>query len=447
MPEGTAGAAALRQDGYFDVFAGYARQRDARLSRLSGVHNADLYAADGLAALIVDRMAEDATAPGFDVEGDADEDVLNEYDRLEGLSVLTEALCFSRLEGAAAVLVLSEDAGALDQPLNPDTLQALTGLVAFPMGALAPGAEIYADPRRLDFGQPTTYRLSPGNGASFVVHESRLLRFFETATAGGYGRQALRLPGDGSVLNGCRDDLSHYRAVLRLTREIMRRKQQAVHKMSGLAEQLAAGMDAIVAKRIERADAVRDLMNMVTVDAEDDFTVIDLGLDGVGDAYNAACTALSASTGYPKAVLFGDDIKGLGSLGTGERAIYGARVSRVRERVLRPGLERLVSLIWSQAPLRAKQPRRWRVAYRPIWQPTEAEVAKAALDKANARKAEVESLGALLDLRIAGPEAILRYASKAWPEYELSAADLPDFADLPDETGADTLEGAAPTDA
>ena len=46
-----------------------------------------IYATDGIAAVIIDRPAEDAVAGGFTIEGDENNDILNEFDRLDAWPV------------------------------------------------------------------------------------------------------------------------------------------------------------------------------------------------------------------------------------------------------------------------------------------------------------------------------------------------------------------------
>ena len=435
-------AARFRQDaGLYDVVSDYVSQREKRRERLARWSvDGELYQLDGVAAAIVDRLAEDALGSGWEVEGDADSLAGNELDRLNADAVLTEALCAARLDGSAALLVLTEDAGLLDQPLLPERLNRISALIPLSRGQLSPGNVVYTDPRSPKFGHPVYYRLQtrPGvegtaEAATVDLHESRLIWFHNDPKARLGNRSNAGFPGmAGGALDGCREKLENYNYALALSLRIMRRKQQGVHKMSGLGEALTAGQDAVVAARIAQADATRDLDNSVTVDADDDFDVIDLGLSGIGEVVNVQRQALAAAAHYPSVVLFGEEIKGLGSLGQGEQSVYHARVKQFQVRVVKPGLEQLLVLVWAQAALRARQPRVWKIKFLPLWSPSAKELAEAARAENEAMKAEFEALDVLLRMQVVGAEEIREIVRTRYPQFQLSA-DMPELPPLPED--------------
>lgn len=402
----------LRHDGLMDLVQNYASTSQSQ--RYVGHYLPGLaYDADGIASAIIDRPAEDAVAPGFTIEGDDENIVSNELDRLGALLHLIEALRFARLYGASAILVLTEDGAALDQPLNPARLRTITDLVVYRGDAIQPEGTNYTDPRQRNYGMPEHYRLQPDHGDSFACHETRLIAFPGEPVSRSL-RGVTGIPWAGrSALDGCREDLDRYRACLVLTRQIMERKQQAVHAMAGLTELIAtAEGKTLVQEKIALTDAVRGLLNGVTIDGGpgngqgigDKYDIIDLSLGGIDTVLATLEIALCASARMTGPVLFGREIRGLGNTGEGAQSIYHGYVSSIRTRSLMPGVERLVRFIWAQQSLRSAEPKTWKVVANPLWSPSDKEVAEVKQIEAQSCKVSVEAVAAALDTGTISPE-------------------------------------------
>src|SRR5580765_7941874 len=86
--------------------------------RYSQIDLADLYLTNGLAQKIIDRPSDDAVQRGVDIEGDDDKLMNDEYDRLQVMAKLANALRWSRLLGGAVFLLIAKDGGDLNEPLN-----------------------------------------------------------------------------------------------------------------------------------------------------------------------------------------------------------------------------------------------------------------------------------------------------------------------------------------
>jgi phage-related protein (TIGR01555 family) len=399
----------VRHDGLMDALRGlYPYGTSAFDQPLGGTWYAtDLYERDGIAQVIIDRPAQDAVARGFTIDADEAETINNELDRLNASIHLTDALRWARLYGASAILVLTRDGAALASPLNPDNLRRITDLIVFPLDCIAAEPETYFDPRQRNYGTPVRYRLHPPRGDSFVVHESRLIPF----PGEPHPRQAWEsriLPWSGRrALDACQADLNRYRQGLVLTMQIMERKQQAVHRMQGLTELLGTTEgQALVQEKIRLTDSVRGILNSVTIDGGpgngvlgtgDAYDIHDLSLGGINDVLGDLRDALSASSRIPQTLLFGSDVKGLGSTGVGEQSIYHGLVDALCARGLRPAIERLAGLIWAQSEVGESEPERWRVEFGPLFSPSKAELADVQAKEAAARKAASEAVMVLVD--------------------------------------------------
>lgn len=431
-----------RDDGLYDVVRGLRPYTDTGAAYTLPD---ELYQRDGIAATVVDKPAEDAMAFGFEIEGDEGDLVLNEMDRLYASIHLTDAIRFARLYGASAILMLVQDGAPMNAPLVPENVRQLDDLIVYEGSKIFAETDRYNNPAFRNYGKPIYFRITPNEGLPFVVHESRLIKF-SGLPAGGHARFGV-MPWPGrSVLETCIDSIKRYRDGLRLAKYIMERKQQAVHSMTGLSEMLqSAEGKAIVQEKILMTDSVRGLLNGVTIDGGpgngqgdgDKYTVIDLSLGGIDSVLGEFRDAISADTRIAQTVLFGSDVKGLGSTGTGEQSIYHSLVKNIQERDLRPAMEQLAAIIWAQRTVAASEPERWRIKFHPLFSPSARDVAEVDQMRANARKVHMEAvISAASGYLITQDEARLA-ANIAFPELELDKGKAPDFPDeLPDDAAA-----------
>lgn len=393
-----------------------------------------IYATDGIAAVIIDRPAEDAVAGGFTIEGDDSNDILNEFDRLDAWPVLTDALRWSRLHGGAAILMFVDDGLPIDQPLDINRIRVVEDLICFSSSQMTAGASRYADPSKRNYGWPSTYRISPQFGGSFEVHESRLA-FVAGETLPPSQIQASGFPWLGkSALDGCFADLCRYRVGLKLSQAIMERKQQLVFSMSDLGRMLESGLDEVVAKRIGIADAVRGVFNLLAIDAADKITLADSDLSGIDSVVKDYKIALCASSRLTMPILFGEQVSGLNANSTGMQSIYENLVSTERTKKYKPLIERLAGVIWAQKVLPRAEPQAWQVKFKPLSQPSDREQAETENIRAQARKNHMDAVSSFMDTQAATPEEVRAASAIAFPELALGL----DVPNLPDDVTGET---------
>lgn len=387
-----------------------------------------LYATDGIARKIVNRPAEDAMSRGFEIEvegGDAKgTDITNELDRLRAGQAIVDALRWTRKDGGAVILMLCRDGGLLTSPLNLDRLDQVLALIPFPISSINPLSDNYDDPGLPNYGMPVGYTLTPKRGQPFDVHESRVLIIAGEALpySANHGHS---LPWVGvSELAACWEDLQRYRGGMNLAKQILVRKQQAVHAMAGLSDMLAASLEDVVRKRLDLADTARNIFNSVGIDAEDRFEVKDTSLAGIDAIIRVFMVALACSASMPLVILFGEDIKGLGSTGTGEQNIYHQTLTQIQERQVRPALERLVTVLWSQRAMPKRQPQKWRIVFNPLFAPTEGELADLSLKKAQALKTKVEAMAVAM-MGMVTPDESRDYLATTEPDLNIEPGTAP----------------------
>lgn len=391
-----------RADGYLSAVMG-GRDRPlmgSDISPLSGLGARGaletLYLSSGLASTIVDRPAEDALARGVKLEGDVNNRLSNELDRLDVIRHLTLALRMALLHGAAALLPLMDDSPSMAEPINPEGLMTIREVRAISGAWISRDLGVDQNALSANFGRPMHYLINfPGALEPVRVHWTRLIPV--PGEGSDLSSATETVPWQGkSVLAGAWKEFFDYRDVCQWAIRVLERKQQPVYKMKELADMLMMGTEGeeLVQKRIQAVDSVRNLLRTVVVDSEDEFRVTDLSLSGLDSVINEFRISLAAAGKVPVAVLFGETPKGLGATGSGDMAVYESRVGQLRTNSAMPAFERLMELITSQRGTR--WPRSWKVCSQSVWEPTEKEKAETAEARARARKAEIESLLALL---------------------------------------------------
>ena len=262
--------------------------------------------------------------------------------------VMARALRLSRLRGASAILVLTEDSPSLAEPLNLDRIGTIRSLVVLDTNDMRQGTTFYDDPTREKFGEPMYYTVRHSRGAEYVVHETRLLRVPGPAVSKvptdavvpWMGRSVL----DTSTVNA----IYSYREGMRWGMRLLERKQQGIFKMIGMGQLMAAGQEDLVRKRMALVDAGRSLLNSVAVDSEDSYDVLNLSVSGIGEFVSELKTNLAACTQTPVSILFGQSPSGLQATGQSDLESHYGNVQRVQQWSALPALEPLVRMIYRQ---------------------------------------------------------------------------------------------------
>lgn len=433
----------IRRDGMLGVLNRVAGERQRYGLNTNSAYSPDIfYATDGLAQRIVDKPAEDAMSVGFSIDGDPNQDIINEFDRLGAVATITNVLRWSRLHGGGAVLVFVDDGLQLTDPIDLDRIKKIDDLIDYPASAMQVVTGYrYDDPTKKNYGWPSMYELKPKFGNPFMVHESRLILIpGDPLPSSLISSQVMPWLGR-SALEACYVDIMLYKDALRLSKGILERKVQLVHKMSNLGEMLAQGMDEIVAKRLGIADSVRGVFNMLAVDALDDVVLADTQLGGISDVIKDFRISLCASSGLSQAILFGEQASGLNPNANAEKSIYQSVLQGLRTRGYKPAIERLAGMIWAQKSLGASEPQRWQTVLEPLSAPTPSEVADTELKEAQARYTRMQALQIGVETFIASPEDSRQDYANIYPELNVDVSQMPEIPDDPNPADANNGSG------
>lgn len=385
---------AWRQDAVSNAFSGLGTAKDRDVYTRPAVGRSltdreilDLYLYDRFARLIVDRPAEDATRRGWKIEVEDSDDGADPFaDDLKSLGArqkFRKADQWARLRGGAGVLMIVDDNGALNEPIQ-GKVRGVKALHVFSRPELVP-AQWEGDIESPNFGEPTHYFLHPharrgaittNAGWGDIVHADRVIRFEglpipEDAIVD-YDRQHWGQPVIEAAWEAIKDISASSQAIA----SAMHEAQFGIVKLKNLKGLIAAGKDDPNMGLQARLDAIalgRSYLRSIILDSEEEYELRHSNLSGLLEAYEVAQQNLSAVTQIPLTLLFGQAPKGFSSSDdTGLQNYYDGVRSRQTE-VYEPAICRLTDLL---AEARGKADLVWSVKFHDLDTPNEKEEAE-----------------------------------------------------------------------
>jgi len=415
----------VRADGWANILTGLGmKSKDKRMSAdikyeiLSEGDAEQMYAADEMAAKIVDMLPMDMLREGFRVASpDLDEDVLEQamdyFEKLtltEDGSKLGEAMIWGRMYGGAALVIGALDSQEPEEPLDENRLQSLEHLTLLNRYELIP-QDINGNPASANFGMPENYIIQPrvtgtvsgdqeannfANG-SVKIHHSRIVRFDGKRLA----RHMLITNNywHDSILNPIKDDIRDYQNAYASASALILDFAQAVYKVKNLADIVSApdGMK-IIQDRIAIIDMARSVLRASIVDADgEDFERKTTSLAGLDKTLEMLSKKFTSSTEYPHTVLLGEGAGnskggGLGNSGQSEKEDYFETVRSRQMQILKPRLLKIFRLIFaaSDGPTGGAVPEKFDIEFEPLKHLSQLEMIEARKKQAESDKIYAE---------------------------------------------------------
>ena len=354
-----------RADGYVNLMNRYGTAKDAT-EHYQFAPEPDipddsltlLYEGNGLFAKIIDAPAEEAIKHGFTLDDVSDQEVETFYqealDELDWEEVAMTGIKWARLFGGAIAVMLINDGGGLEEPLNWKKIKSIDDIRVYDRSVIQPDfSTLFSyDPRHpfstrgSRLGMPEFYRVNSRYG-SFVVHESRCLIFQNGVLPENSSNtiyQFWGMPEYIRIHRALRDaEVAHGSGPKMLDRSV-----QPVYKMKDLAALLATEEgESQVLKRLQVIDLARGLLNSLVIDNEgEDYDFKSFQYTGVADVIDATCNFLSALTNIPQSILFGRAPQGMSDTGEADQENWYSYNGRIQKRMLKSNLRYLLSIIF-----------------------------------------------------------------------------------------------------
>lgn len=425
-------------DGYANAVMGTGTARRDRSTSTYAVGGAvldqdtleRLYMGDGFARRIVDIVANDATRAGFDIDGIDEEQEDKLESALEALSVnkhIKSALTWSRLYGGSLMILGVNDGGTLEDELNLDNARDFEFIRVYDRYQATVHVR-NTDPASENYGQPESWLISPTLTGTmpYKVHNSRCI-ILDGAALPDRQRSANENWG-ASCLQACTDQLTRLGMSHQHANALLERSQQAVHKITDLAQTLARpNGEALIKQRVDLVDMVRGILNTIVVDGNEEYSVNNLGISsGVKDVLNIFAEALSAVTGIPVYLLMGRSIGGLNANGDSEQEGWYATVKAYQEENLTKPIEKIVSVQLAVMGIETEKP--WHIEFNPLKIDSEKERAEVEKLEAEAKKIQMETDIGYIDAQVIDPPDLRKSEriSEMYPDVDLSLEITPE---------------------
>lgn len=364
----------------------------------------DLYEKQAIAARVVDRVVDDATREGFTLTGTDRafdwESVKSGLDDLDARNQLGDAWRWSRLYGGSLVIMNVDDNLKLHQPMALDRARSLRSLEIIESRYVTPSGTS----RRLGtagFRKPRVYDINAPNGVSVQIHSSRVIRFDGVRVP---PSRLLDRNGWGpSVLDKVWSELRRLGSSLGYAEAILHEISIMMLSIEGFRDAMSGSADdkRTVQAVFERMRWGIDALNTLVLDSRDSYTESARNVSGLDALLKQFIDSMVRSTDMPRTILLGEQPGGLNASADSEVRAWYDHVAHQQKQVLTPALGRLLSVMFEIRSKRGEPvPDEWTIEWEPLWQPTDKEVADAALVRAQTAQILQTVLGAASSLEI-----------------------------------------------
>ena len=416
-----------REDGYVNLLNKYGTSQDnseayqfEREPIIPDMQLTGLYEGNGLFSKIIDTPAEEALKHGFDLNLKNDEVnafVEEALDELEWEEKAATAIKWARLYGGALIVMLINDGGGLEQPVNWQNVKSIDELRVYERAIVQPDySSLYRQDyggkgegnRVSKFGQPEFYYVSSVYG-SFRVHESRCLVFRNGVLPEQTSNSIYRfwgMPEYVRIRRALRETVTAHTDSVKL----LERSVQAIYSMKGLATLLTTddGENQVL-KRLNVIDTARGILNSLVIDADgENYDFKTFQFSGVKDVIDATCNMLSALTNIPQTILFGRSPAGMNATGTSDFESYYNFVEKIQRLMLKRNLRTLLDVIFRAgiASGAVEEEPDYKLEFNPLWSLSDTEQATVDQTKAQTAQIKAQTAQVYVDIQALDPTEV-----------------------------------------
>ena len=416
-----------REDGYVNLLNKYGTSQDnseayqfEREPIIPDMQLTGLYEGNGLFSKIIDTPAEEAMKHGFDLNLKNDEVnafVEEALDELEWEEKAATAIKWARLYGGALIVMLINDGGGLEQPVNWQNVKSIDELRVYERAIVQPDySSLYRQDyggkgegnRVSKFGQPEFYYVSSVYG-SFRVHESRCLVFRNGVLPEQTSNSIYRfwgMPEYVRIRRALRETVTAHTDSVKL----LERSVQAIYSMKGLATLLTTddGENQVL-KRLNVIDTARGILNSLVIDADgENYDFKTFQFSGVKDVIDATCNMLSALTNIPQTILFGRSPAGMNATGTSDFESYYNFVEKIQRLMLKRNLRTLLDVIFRAgiASGAVEEEPDYKLEFNPLWSLSDTEQATVDQTKAQTAQIKAQTAQVYVDMQALDPTEV-----------------------------------------
>lgn len=402
-----------RADGFSDVMRLY-RSQTAQTGEvwIPDYDLAEKYQYNGLFSKIIDRPAEEALKHGMEYNvSDADlrEFLDDALDRLDWEEKAVTAIRWARLFGGSIIVMLLDDGGGLEEPVNWQDVRSVEELRVYERAIVQPDPDTYRTGKAEYFDVSSTY------GGTFRVHRSRCL-VFKNGSLPEYGAAQQYYYWGLPEYIRIHKDLSRALKTHTNAANMIEKSVQPVYKQRGLQSMLAGpNGDEMELKRLQVLDASRGIMNTIAVDMEgEDYDFKTFQMTGAKEILESTCNLLSAVTCIPQTILFGRSPAGENATGESDLENYYNFVEGIQKRMLKKNIRTLIKAIVQAGVYDGsiENPGNIKPTFKPLWSLSETEKATVELTKAQRAQVAAQTAQLYIDMQAIQPDEVRQALAK-----------------------------------
>ena len=402
-----------RADGFSDVMRLYQSQT-AQTGEMwiPDYDLAEKYQNNGLFSKIIDRPAEEALKHGMEYNvSDADlrEFLDDALDRLDWEEKAVTAIRWARLFGGSIIVMLLDDGGGLEEPVNWQDVRSVEELRVYERAIVQPDPDTYRTGKAEYFDVSSTY------GGTFRVHRSRCL-VFKNGSLPEYGAAQQYYYWGLPEYIRIHKDLSRALKTHTNAANMIEKSVQPVYKQKNLQSTLAAeGGDTAVLKRLNVIDQARGMLNSIAVDMDgEDYGFKTFQMTGAKEILESTCNLLSAVTCIPQTILFGRSPAGENATGESDLENYYNFVEGIQKRMLKKNIRTLIKAIVQAGVYDGsiENPGNIKPTFKPLWSLSETEKATVELTKAQRAQVAAQTAQLYIDMQAIQPEEVRQALAK-----------------------------------
>lgn len=443
----------FRQDGYTNLLNKYGTGQDNSIAYtytqepvVSDLELIRLYEGNGLFTKIIDRPSEEAVKHGFDIDfGDEDisEYVDGRLDELEFENKFATAEKWARLYGGSIIVMLCDDGGGLEEPLDWNKVTTIEELMVFERAIVQVDYTSLYNFRLFDsmindkpFGQPEYFQVYSMYGY-FTVHYSRCLVFRNGRLPEHTTNSLYRywgMPEYVKLKRALRECITSHEDGVKL----LERSVQAIYKMKNLAQLLStdSGEDKVL-QRLQVIDMARGILNSIAIDTDgEDYDFKTLPMAGVKEVIDSTCNMLSAVTNIPQTILFGRSPAGMNATGESDLENYYNMVENIQKQNMKKNARIVIDLILKQGIIEGKIPEipKYKMKFAALWSLSEIEQADITQKKASTEYVKAQTAQVYIDSGVLDPSEV-RKSIAVEGEFDIEEVITEsDILNLPEDT-------------
>ena len=327
--------------------------------------------------------------------------IAEEYDRrLQLRDAFRIAQYHRRLDDGAIVVLSIDDGKKPDEPVDEKRIRTIYPVRAkdiLSRWMVTPSDfsgypeyyQIYSYSSVLNGrGEPSEYEFAGWQGR---VHHSRVLRF-DDDMGGRYVRQ--RNSGwTSGALHRFIPAYIQYFNILDALGQIVQKSSILTYTIRGLMQIFLDGQEEIIRKRLSENLAAASVYGAYIKDEDEQLAFAERNMSGYDQIVDRFERSLLVASGYPHSYLLGrtGPNGGLDGNGNAEAKLMAQLASQEQEKSWRKLIERVYRLIFlaKDGPTRGKEPPKWAISFKNLYQPTPQEEAELRLTVAQADSMEL----------------------------------------------------------